>query len=91
MDWKNRLIMITNKVKEQLHTRKLDDLEAVKKYIIEFDFDGAGVLNKVDFVKFLSKSGIYLTTQELTCVYNFFEKNKDGLVDYNGFLQIIRV
>lgn len=33
MDWKNRLGMIQNKVKAQLHARKIDDLESVSKLI----------------------------------------------------------
>jgi len=33
MDWKNQLHMIQNKVKTQLHARKVDDLESVRKLI----------------------------------------------------------
>lgn len=33
MDWKNQLNMIQNKVKNQLHARKLDDLDSVRKLI----------------------------------------------------------
>ena len=116
MDWKNQLNMIQNKVKQQLHARKLDDLESVRKLIDvhflmkislnvqEFDIDRNGVLDKVEFSKLLSKAGIYLTTQvssfrylllciakELTCVYNFFDANKDGFINYVEFIQLIRV
>ena len=33
MDWRNRLPMIQNKVKHQLHARKMDDLDAVAKLV----------------------------------------------------------
>lgn len=90
MDWKNQLNMIQNKVKQQLHARKLDDLDSVRKLIDEFDIDRNGVLDKVEFSKLMSKAGIYLTTQELTCVYNFFDANKDGFINYVEFIQLIR-
>jgi len=32
-----------------------------------------------------------MTTQELTCVYNSFDKNRDGHVSYEEFLNTIRV
>jgi len=90
MDWKNQLHMIQNKIKHQLHARKVDDLESVRKLIEEFDADRNGVLDKVEFNKLLSKAGIYLTTQELTCVYNHFDTNKDGYISYPEFVQMIR-
>jgi len=90
MDWKNQLPMIQNKVKSQLHSRKMDDLESVRKLIEEFDIDRNGVLDKVEFGKLLSKAGIYLTTQELTCIYNVYDLNKDGYISYNEFVGMIR-
>ncbi len=32
-----------------------------------------------------------MTTQELTCVYNHFDKNKDGHIAYEEFINAIRV
>jgi len=38
-----------------------------------------------------SKLGVFMTTQELTCVYNSFDKNRDGHVSYDEFINTIRV
>jgi Ca2+-binding EF-hand superfamily protein len=38
-----------------------------------------------------SKLGAFMTTQELTCVYNSFDKNRDGTISYEEFINTIRV
>ena len=38
-----------------------------------------------------SKLGVFMTTQELTCVYNHFDKNRDGHIAYEEFINAIRV
>eukprot|EP00331_Platyophrya_macrostoma_P029949 CAMPEP_0176456796 /NCGR_PEP_ID=MMETSP0127-20121128/31510_1 /TAXON_ID=938130 /ORGANISM="Platyophrya macrostoma, Strain WH" /LENGTH=527 /DNA_ID=CAMNT_0017846841 /DNA_START=40 /DNA_END=1623 /DNA_ORIENTATION=- len=90
MDWKNRLGMIQNKVKGQLHARKIDDLESVGRLIQEFDRDGSGYLDQNEFTRFLSKAGIFLTTQELRSLYDLYDTNRDGNINYSEFIQIIR-
>lgn len=44
MDWRNKLPNIQNKVKFQLHAKKIDDLESLYKLI------------KVYYIKYLKKS-----------------------------------
>ena len=39
----------------------------------------------------LSKLGVFMTTQELTAVYNQFDKNHDGHISYDEFINTIRV
>lgn len=54
-----------------MHARKIDDLEGVYALMAEFDKDNSGkifinlgYLDKDEFQKFLSKIGVFLTTQE---------------------------
>lgn len=70
MDWKNSFDTIKNKVKYQLHARGLDDIEGIVKFFSvsksksqEFDVDASGGLNKIEFERFTSKIGMFLTTQ----------------------------
>eukprot|EP01016_Furgasonia_blochmanni_P042888 TRINITY_DN5743_c0_g1_i10.p1 TRINITY_DN5743_c0_g1~~TRINITY_DN5743_c0_g1_i10.p1 ORF type:complete len:561 (+),score=190.53 TRINITY_DN5743_c0_g1_i10:73-1755(+) len=90
MDWKNRLENVQNKVKSQLHAKNLDDLDYVANWVEQFDSDRNGYLDKNEFNKFLSKIGVFLTSQELTCVYQFFDQNGDGRISYAEFIQTIR-
>lgn len=78
MDWKNKLYNIQNKVKFQLHAKKIDDLESLyklidvshlflknedKNYYKQCDLDHSGYLDKDEFLKFLSRLGVFLSTQ----------------------------
>ena len=62
MDWRNTLDNIQNKIKLQLHSRKIDDLEGLYRLIAEFDRNNSGYLDKDEFQKFLASLGIFLTT-----------------------------
>jgi Ca2+-binding EF-hand superfamily protein len=48
-------------------------------------------LDKLEFEEMCSKLGAFMTTQELTCVYNSFDKNRDGTISYEEFINTIRV
>ncbi|EGR28430.1 hypothetical protein IMG5_175680 [Ichthyophthirius multifiliis] len=90
MDWINRLNNIQNKVRFQLHSRKLDDLESVYKLMSEFDKDNSGKLDKYEFQNFLSRIGVFLSSQELRAVYDQYDTNKDEQISYAEFIQLIR-
>jgi Ca2+-binding EF-hand superfamily protein len=53
--------------------------------------DRSGTLDKLEFEEMASKLGCIMTTQELTCVYNHFDKNRDGHIAYEEFINAIRV
>lgn len=90
MDWKNKLPMIQNKIKFQLHAKLIDDLEYLKIVINRFDTNATGNLDKDEFTKFLASIGIFLTTQELRIIYENFDLNKDGNLNYFEFVNMIR-
>lgn len=56
----------------------------------EFDRDNSGYLDKDEFQKFLSKIGVFLTTQELRSIYDKYDLNKDGNIAYAEFISLIR-
>jgi Ca2+-binding EF-hand superfamily protein len=39
----------------------------------------------------MSKLGVFLARQELTTVYNHFDMNKDGKIQYDEFIGTLRV
>jgi Ca2+-binding EF-hand superfamily protein len=39
----------------------------------------------------ISKMGIFITTQELTAVYNQFDHNRDGMIAYEEFVNTVKV
>ena len=48
-------------------------------------------MEKLEFEEFLSKLGIFLARQELTAVYNAFDVNQDGKIQYDEFINVLRV
>ena len=101
MDWRNRLEQIRNKLKLQLHAKGVDNLLQMKRifdvritsvdFVQEYDVDRSGTLDKLEFEEMVTKLGVFMTTQELTCVYNSFDKNRDGHVCYEEFINNVRV
>jgi len=63
MDWINKIHIITERIKSQLHTKQIDSLDAVYMVISKFDAQNNGYVDKIDFENFLSKLGIFLKTQ----------------------------
>lgn len=59
--------------------------------IQEFDKDGSGALDKVEFEQFLSKSGAYITTQETRTLFESYDLNKDGKIVFPEMLSALRV
>ena len=39
----------------------------------------------------MSKLGVFLARQELRCVYDNFDLNKDGMISYSEFIEVLKV
>ena len=68
MDWINKIHMITEKMKNQMHTKQVDSLDKVYIAISKFDNTNLGYVEKIEFENFLAKLGIFLKTQVF--IYN---------------------
>jgi len=90
MDWKFKYEELRNKVKYQLHAKGVDVITSINKYFHSFDIDGSGQLDKVEFERFLTKIGMFLTTQELTVVFKNFDLNGDKQIHYIEFIEALR-
>lgn len=90
MDWKFCFDEIKNKVKYQLHSRGVDCLAGIYQYFSQFDVDGSGTLNKIEFENFTQKIGMFLTTQEITTLFKNFDHNGDKQIHYREFIETLR-
>ncbi len=63
MDWINKMYMITEKMKNQMHAKGIDSLDKVFILISSFEQKGQNYVEKINFETFLSKLGIFLKTQ----------------------------
>jgi Ca2+-binding EF-hand superfamily protein len=89
-DWRNRIDMIVNKTKAQLHAKGVDNLEQLRPIFAAADKDGSGALNKLEFEELLSNLGVFLARQELRTVHDHFDTNKDGQVGYAEFVGCLK-
>ena len=57
----------------------------------QFDTNNNGVLDKLEFEEMMSKLGVFLTRQELRVVFDGFDTNKDGNIQWSEFIEGLKV
>jgi Ca2+-binding EF-hand superfamily protein len=94
MDWKNKLSGIQNRIRFQLHSRLYDGIEGVLDFFQvsprqKADLDKNGSLSRFEFEKMLGSVGIFLSTQELSELFRYYDKNNDQQICIPEFLTAI--
>ncbi|CAG9310195.1 unnamed protein product [Blepharisma stoltei] len=90
MDWKYKLPSIQNRLRFQLFSRRYDGMERVYHLFSESDRDQSGSLDRYEFEAFLSKVGLFLTTQEQSELFRYYDKNHDGQISVTEFLSSLQ-
>ena len=57
----------------------------------QFDTNSNGVLDKLEFEEMMSKLGVFLSRQELRVVFDGFDANKDGNIQWAEFIEGLKV
>jgi Ca2+-binding EF-hand superfamily protein len=92
MDWINKMYMITEKLKNQMHAKGIDSLDKVYMAISQFDKEGKNYVEKIHFENFLSTIGIFLKTQELSELHKFlYTFENEDKVFFEAFINILKV
>lgn len=55
------------------------------------DDDGSHTLNEEEFMKGINETGLKVSSQEGKDLFQIFDSDKSGTIDYNEFLENIRV
>lgn len=91
MDWINKIHMIVEKMKDQMHAKCIDSLDKVFMQIAQFDQEGKGVVSMYYFETFLSRLGIFLKTQELTEIHKYLKTYENqGMVPFEQFVALLK-
>lgn len=91
MDWINKIHMIVEKMKMQMHSKGIDSLDKVFLQIAQFDKGGKGSIYILEFEKFLSRLGIFLKTQELTEIHKYLQTyENEGFVQFENFIALLK-
>jgi Ca2+-binding EF-hand superfamily protein len=92
MDWINKMYMISEKLKNQMHSKGIDSLDKVFMAISKFDKEGKNYVEKIYFENFLATIGIFLKTQELSELHKFlYTAENDNKVFFEAFINILKV
>ena len=73
---------ILRKIKKLVGSKNLD----MRSPFVKFDIDGNGFLDKDEFEYALRDLGVSLTDKELDAMFQFFDRDDNGKVEYGEFL-----
>ena len=82
---------VINKVKDIINKRGVDSIRLTGKVFRQFDsYDGKNKLNKDDFIFGLRECGIILQNEDLQVILDFFDKDRDEMINFSEFLIALR-
>lgn len=77
-------------LKETLVSRGIRGLLGLGRLFRILDMDNSQTLNYYEFTKALSDARLNFTEEDSRVVFNFFDRRKDGHIQYSEFLAAIR-
>ena len=87
----DRVLEVVNKAKDIINKRGVESIRSSGRVFRQFQsYDGKDKVNIDDFIFGLRECGINLPKQDLDVILNFFEKDKDGMINFTEFLIALR-
>eukprot|EP00357_Protocruzia_adherens_P024843 CAMPEP_0115038384 /NCGR_PEP_ID=MMETSP0216-20121206/43378_1 /TAXON_ID=223996 /ORGANISM="Protocruzia adherens, Strain Boccale" /LENGTH=193 /DNA_ID=CAMNT_0002418777 /DNA_START=23 /DNA_END=604 /DNA_ORIENTATION=- len=84
-------ILVLDKVKAQLSQRGAKGIRGLGRTFRQMDsFDGNKKVDSQEFSTGLREAGCELNNEEISILFGYFDKNSDGVVDFDEFLVGIR-
>ena len=81
---------ILAKVKAKLASRGARGIIGMGKQFRIFDDDNSRSLDQYEFKKAMKEQMLNLTDQEILGLFNLFDRNRDGTIDYDEFVRILQ-
>lgn len=79
-----------NKLRQKLKTRGINGIMGLSRNFRIMDDNHSMSLDKYEFNKAMSDFMLNFNHSELNALFNAFDVNRDGLIDYDEFLRQIR-
>lgn len=77
-------------VKESLVSRGIRGLLGLGRLFRIMDIDNSQTLNYYEFTKALNDARLHFSEEDTQVVFNFFDRKKDGHIQYSEFLHAVR-
>jgi Ca2+-binding EF-hand superfamily protein len=89
--FKVNLYAVLNRVRDQLNSRGANTIRSLGRVFRQLDsFDGNRKVDRQEFMIGLREVGVTLSPQDANTLFGYFDKNADGVVDFDEFLVGIR-
>jgi len=77
-------------LRNQLFDKGMTNVASLRKIFRMEDWTGDGMLNRDEFEHAMHKCGIFLTASEISAVMRAWDRNGDGRIDYDQWLDSLR-
>jgi Ca2+-binding EF-hand superfamily protein len=82
---------VLDQLKEQLKSRGVRGFVGLQRKFKIIDDDNNGTLNLVEFKKAMKECGLKLTDLQVSQLFMVFDRNRNGVIDFDEFLVTLRV
>ena len=79
------VIFLLNKLRTSAHNKGVDNVDQLFYFFSQADLDRNSCLNNFEFDKFLTATGIHITSQERSDLFRHFDMNGDREIDQQEF------
>lgn len=85
------MILAINKAKDIINKRGVESIRSTGRIFRQFtSYDGKDKVNTDDFLFGMRESGINLGREDQAIILDFFDKDKDGMINFSEFLVSLR-
>jgi Ca2+-binding EF-hand superfamily protein len=81
---------VLEKIKKTLIEKGVNGMRGMGKLLRKADKSGSKKISRHEFAWAMKENGHILYPQELERLFNYFDRNKDGVIYYNEFIRAIR-
>ena len=87
----NHVQTLLGRLKEQLASRGARGMIGLQRKFKIMDDDGSQSLSRAEFKKGMTECALDLSDEELNALFQYFDKDRSGTIDFDEFLTGIRV
>lgn len=82
--------VLLKKFREKIFSRGARGIIGLQRLFKIIDDDNSKTLNSAEFFKCLNDLRLEFTQNEAKILFDYFDETKDGLIDYDEFLRVVR-
>lgn len=81
---------VLQKIKKTLMEKGMNGMRGMGRLLRKADKSGSKKISRHEFAWAMKENGHVLAPSELERLFNYFDRNKDGVISYNEFIRAVR-